>query len=67
MGNIISWWWKVMSEELKRGIPKAIVVGRVESTVEEREQYDRDFEKMLKELGVLKENQSIKDMNRPKF
>ena len=56
-----------MSEELKRGIPKAIVVGKVESTAEEREQYDIAFEKMLKEMGVLKESQSIKDMNRPKF
>ena len=51
-----------MSEELKKGIPKAIVTGRFESTKEEREQADRDFEKILREAGVLKEGQSIKDM-----
>lgn len=56
-----------MSEELRRGIPKAIVIGKVESTPEEREQHDRDFEEILKQYGILKENQSIKDMNRPKF
>lgn len=56
-----------MSEELKRGIPKAIIVGKVNRTAEEREQYQKGFEKMLKEMGVLKESQSIKDMNRPKF
>lgn len=50
-----------MSEELRRGIPKAIVTGEVKTTVEEREKYDCDFEKILKEYGVLKENQFIKD------
>lgn len=54
-----------MSEELKRGIPKAVVVGKVSSTKEEREQYDKDFEEILKQFGVLKENESIKDMNKP--
>lgn len=56
-----------MSEELRRGIPRAVVVGKVEYTKEEQEQHDRDFEKILKQFGVLTENQSIKDMNRPKF
>ena len=56
-----------MSEELKRGIPKAVVVGKVEFAEKEMEQHDRDFEKILKQFGVLKENQSIKDMSRPKF
>lgn len=56
-----------MSEELKRGIPKAIVVGKVEYSREEKEQHDRDFEEILKQFGVLAENQSIKDMNRPSF
>ena len=51
-----------MSEELRRGIPKAIVRGTVKTTVEEREKYKRDFEKILREAGVLKESQSIKDM-----
>lgn len=55
-----------MSEELKKGIPKAVVVDKVEFTQEEHEQHDRDFEKILKQYGVLKGNQSIKDMNRPK-
>lgn len=50
------------SEELKRGILKGIVTGKKESTPEEREKHDRDFEKILKEYGVLKENQSIKDL-----
>ena len=54
-----------MSEELKRGIPKAIVVGKVTFTEEEKSQFDRDFEHMLKEMGVLKENQPINDMNKP--
>lgn len=56
-----------MSEELKKGIPKAVVVGKVVYSDEEKEQHDRDFEEILKQFGVLKENQSIKDMNRPKF
>lgn len=52
-----------MSEELKRGIPLFKTTGEViKSTKEEKEKHDRDFEKILKEFGVLKENQSIKDM-----
>lgn len=53
------------SEELKRGILKGIVTSKKESTQEEREKHDRDFEKILKEYGVLKENQSIKDLKHP--
>ena len=56
-----------MREELKRGIPKAIAVGKVDFTAEEQEQYGRDFKIILKKYGVLKENESIKDMNRPKL
>ena len=52
-----------MSEELKRGIPKAIVIGKVVYSEAEKEQHDKDFERILKEYGILKENQSIKDMN----
>lgn len=52
-----------MSEELKRGIPKAIVVGKVKSTKEEREKSRKDFERILREDGVLKENESIDVMN----
>ena len=54
------------SEELKRGIPKAIPTGeQIVFTKEEKEQHEKDFEKILKEFGVLKENESIKDMNHP--
>ena len=62
MENIIFWWWKIMSEELEKGILKGRVTGKIEFTEEEKEKYDRDFEKILKECGVLKENESIKDM-----
>ena len=52
-----------MSEEQKRGIPKAIQTGEtIEYTAEGKEQHDRDFEKILKQYGVLKENESIKGM-----
>lgn len=55
-----------MSEELKRGIPKARPTGeKKEYTAEEKEQHDQDFEKILKEYGVLKKNESIKDMKHP--
>lgn len=56
-----------MSEELKKGIPKAVSIGKIkEFTNEERSQYDKDFEEILKKAGILKENESIKDMNHPK-
>lgn len=51
-----------MSEELKKGIPKGKVIGKVEFTAEEKEKHDDDFEKILKEFGVLKESDSIKNM-----
>jgi len=51
-----------MSEELKKGIPKAIVTGKVEYTEAEKAQHDKDFEGILKQFGVLKENQSIKEL-----
>lgn len=50
-----------MSEELKRGVLKGRSVGKKKSTPEEKEQHDRDFERILKEFGVMKENESIKD------
>ena len=56
----------MMSEELKKGIPKAIQSGEnVEFTKEEKKKHDEDFEKILKEFGVLKENESIKKMKHP--
>ena len=49
-----------MSEELKKGIPLFETTGEiVKRTKEDKERYDKDFEKILKEAGVLKENQSI--------
>lgn len=51
-----------MSEELKRGIPKCIVTGHREPTKEEQEKADKDFEEILKAAGVLKEDESIKDL-----
>ena len=53
-----------MSEELKRGIIKGRTIGeKTIYTDAEKEQHDEDFEKILKKAGVLKENESIKDMN----
>ena len=55
-----------MSGELKHGIPKGRVTGeRKIFTEEEKEKHDMDFEKILKEYGVLKENQSLKNMKHP--
>ena len=55
-----------MSEELKKGIPRAIPTGeKTEYTAEEKKQHDNDFEKILKQYGVLKKDQSIKDMKHP--
>ena len=53
-----------MSEELKKGIPKGNVNGKIEFTPEEKEKHDKSFEKMLKQYGVLKENQSLKDIKK---
>ena len=49
-----------MSEELKYGIPRAICIGETKYTKEEREKHDRDLEKILKDYGVLNENETIK-------
>lgn len=54
-----------MSEELRRGIPKAIPTGeKNEFTEEEKKQNRREFEKFLKRIGVLKKNETLKDINR---
>lgn len=53
-----------MSEELKKGIPKGNVTGKREFTPEEKEKHDNAFEKMLKQYGVLKEKESIKDIKK---
>ena len=57
-----------MSEELRRGIPKAIPTGEfVVFTEEEKRENRRKFEKILKEMGVLKENESLEDMDQVEF
>ena len=57
MINIIFCWRNIMSDELKKGIPLFETTGEiVKSTKEDKERYDRDFEK------ILKENQSIKEI-----
>lgn len=53
-----------MSEELKRGIPKATVIGKNHPTEEERKKYDKDFEKLLKEDGILKKDETIEDLKK---
>lgn len=42
-----------MNEELKKGIPKAVVIGEVSFTEEEKKQNRLEFEKILRENGVL--------------
>lgn len=54
-----------MSEELRKGIIKGVTTGRVEFTEDEKEQHDKDFEKILRSAGVLKENESIKELKHP--
>ena len=57
-----------MSEELKKGIPLFETTGEiVKRTKEDKERYDKDFEKILKEAGVLKENQFIKEIKHISF
>ena len=54
-----------MSEDLRRGIPKAIPTGKkIEFTEEEKKRNRMEFEKFLKEKGVLKENETLRDVNR---
>ena len=51
-----------MSEELRRGIPKGINIGkRVLPTPEEDERNNREFEAILKRRGVLKPDEHIED------
>lgn len=51
-----------MSDELKKGIPKAIPTGEViEYTEEEKKKNDKAFEKILKKAGVIKEDDHIID------
>lgn len=52
----------MVSEEIKKGIPKAIRTGKFEPiTEEDKERCNREAERVLKQLGILKENESIED------
>jgi len=53
-----------MSEELKRGIPKAVVVGHKEWTEEEKKKNDEETEKWLRSMGKLKDGEHIDDFYR---
>lgn len=48
-----------MSEELKRGIPKATVIGQMEFTEEEKARHRRESEAILREMGVLGNDEHI--------
>lgn len=50
-----------MSEELERGIPKAIVTGKIEFTEEENSQNRKNFIKFLKESGYIRNDKNITD------
>lgn len=53
---------KPFSSRRWKDIPKPILTGeKDETTEEERELCDKRFEKLLKEIGVLKETEDIKD------
>ena len=55
-----------MSEELRRGIPKAIPTGKkIEFTEEQKRRNDEEVERLLKKIGVLKENETLRDVKRP--
>lgn len=41
------------SEELKKGIPKAIVTGKISFTEEEMERHDKALKALIKKTGVL--------------
>ena len=54
-----------MSEELRRGIPKAIPTGKkIEFTEEQKRRNEENVERLLKKFGVLKENETLRDVNR---
>lgn len=48
-----------MSEELKRGIPKATVIGHFKLTKDEKEQKEKEIEIAFKELGFLEEEETL--------
>lgn len=54
-----------MSEELKKGIPKAVATGtHTNFTQEQCAQHDKILEDILKKIGALEKNQTIKDTNK---
>ena len=57
-----------MSEELKRGIPKAIPTGKIiEFSEEEKIRHDKDTLRLLKDIGVLDENATLDDLEEIKL
>lgn len=50
---------KLFSDRRWHDAPVATVTGHEESTEEERRQAEKDFEKILKEYGVMKPDESI--------
>lgn len=50
---------KLFSDRRWHDAPMPVVVGHEELTEEEQKQADKDLEKILKECGVLKPNESI--------
>ena len=50
-----------MSEELRRGIPKPIIIGKRELTREEEEKNNREIEKFLKQRGIIGKDDHIED------
>ena len=56
-----------MSEELKKGIPKAIPTGKkIEFSKEEKIRHDKDMERILKEIGVLAKDETIENVKKIK-
>lgn len=53
-----------MSEELRKGILKPIVTGRIKFTAEEKRNHDEMCEQHLRHIGVLKDDKSIRDMKK---
>ena len=50
-----------MSEEIKYGVPQAVITGKVKFTEEQRRKNDQNFEKLIKDKGVISEENFISD------
>lgn len=51
----------MMSEELRRGIPKPIPGKKIPISEEEKERINRTFEEILKKAGAMREDEHIED------